>query len=117
MEDKNRNNKGQFKKGNMMRLGDLNSNPNRSHLALRKNMYSFMETITKENIAEYFAAVPDHQKFTVYATMLDMQNKWGNNDLKIDLEILKTELNNNTTENDVVIDVKFIDTAEDNEDI
>ena len=103
----------------LSKLGGISKKSVRLDSRIPRDLKERLEQIANicNLVAEYFAAVPEHQKFTVYATMVDMQNKWGNNDLKIDLEILKMELNNDTAENDVVIDVKFIDTDEENEDI
>lgn len=112
-EDNNRDSKGKFKKGNVMQLGNLNSNPHRSHIALRQSMYKFMETISQEEITRYFSMVPDHNKFQVYATMLDLQHKWGNADLKLDMEALKIQLQHDTKEEeDNIIDVSFIEDDE-----
>lgn len=104
---------GRFKKGNMVRFGQTNSNRNRSHIALRESMRSFLEKITAEEIAEYFNNVPDENKFQVYATMVDMNQKWSNAETKIDLEALKIELQYKTdSKDDNIIDVSFTEDSE-----
>ena len=107
VENGGRDKNGRFAKGNTNTLGLIHFDGKIKTQEFRTCILNFLDSISDEQVSEYFSLVPDTQKFQVYATLVDLSQKWKNQDRKIDLELLKLQLNDLEDDKDITIDVEF----------